>query len=104
QWIRPDPTKQSNGVPTRLVFGLEEIWANELPLPQDGLSLFHAIGPYEANSGACLLILLEPACATVQTLRPNNLTTHPDHHAGIFIPDGSGGVTLFDGNDGGVAV
>ena len=29
-------------------------------------------------------------------------TTHPDQHAGLFVPDGLGGVTLFAGNDGGV--
>ena len=103
QWIRPDPTVQLSGVPTRVVFGLEEIWENEIPLPQNGTSLFHAIGPYEANGGECLLVAAEQACAIVEGVRPNNTTTHPDHHGGIFIPDGSGGVTLIDGNDGGVA-
>ena len=30
-WIAPDPTRQdANGVPTRLAFGLEEVWQNEL--------------------------------------------------------------------------
>jgi hypothetical protein len=103
QWIRPDPTRQLNGVPTRLVFGLEETWENELPLPQDGISVFHAIGPYQANSAACIVLLVSDLCAPVQSLRPDRTTTHPDHHSGIFIPDGQGGVTLFDGNDGGVA-
>lgn len=103
QWIKPDPTRQSNGVPTRLVFGLEEIWENALPLPQDGKSIFHAIGPYQANSGACLILLVSDYCAAVQSVRPDRTTTHPDHHGGIFIPDGEGGVTLLDGNDGGVA-
>jgi len=103
QWIKPDPTKQLGGVPTRLVFGLEEVWENALPVPQDGISVFHAIGPYQANSAACIVLLVSDLCAPVQSLRPDRTTTHPDHHGGIFIPDGEGGVTLFDGNDGGVA-
>ena len=30
-WIAPDPTMQTpNGIPTRLAFGLEEVWQNEI--------------------------------------------------------------------------
>jgi photosystem II stability/assembly factor-like uncharacterized protein len=101
EWIKPDPTKQINGVPTRLVFGLEELFENRTPTPQDGPSDFKAIGPYNANGGACLLVLASPACSEKQNADPNNTTTHPDQHAGIFIPDGKGGVTLVAGNDGG---
>ena len=37
EWISPDPTREdANGIPTRLVFGLEEIYSNTLPLPQTG--------------------------------------------------------------------
>jgi photosystem II stability/assembly factor-like uncharacterized protein len=101
EWIRPDPTREINGVPTRLVFGLEEIFENRTPTPQNGRSDFKAIGPYNANGGACLLVLASPACSDKQQADPNNTTTHPDQHGGIFIPDGKGGVTLVAGNDGG---
>lgn len=101
EWIRPDPTKQLNGVPTRLVFGLEELYENRLPVPQNGRTDFKAIGPYNANGGACLLVLASPACAQLQGADPGNTTTHPDQHAGIFLRDPNGGVTLVAGNDGG---
>jgi hypothetical protein len=101
EWIKPDPTKQMNGVPTRLVFGLEELFENRLPVPQDGQSDFKAIGPYNANGGACLLVIATPACSQAEQADPNNTTTHPDQHGGVFIPDGNGGVTLVAGNDGG---
>ncbi len=101
EWIRPDPTKQIGGVPTRLVFGLEELYENREPVPQNGHSDFKAIGPYNANGGACLLVLATPACAKAQGADPSRTTTHPDQHAGIFIGDGKGGVTLVAGNDGG---
>jgi hypothetical protein len=102
EWIRPDPTQQNgSGVPTRLVFGLEELFENQLPLPQDGPSTFKAIGPYNANGGACLLVIASEACSDAQTADPGNTTTHPDQHAGLFIADGQGGVTLLAGNDGG---
>ena len=101
EWIQPDPTKQIGGVPTRLVFGLEELYENREPVPQDGHSDFKAIGPYNANGGACLLVLATPACSQAQGADPSKTTTHPDQHAGIFIPDGKGGVTLAAGNDGG---
>jgi photosystem II stability/assembly factor-like uncharacterized protein len=101
EWIRPDPTKQQGGVPTRLVFGLEELFENQLPLPQNGHSTFKAIGPYNANGGACLLVLASPACSQAQQADPSNTTTHPDQHGGIFVPDGHGGVTLLAGGDGG---
>jgi photosystem II stability/assembly factor-like uncharacterized protein len=101
EWIKPDPTKQIKGVPTRLVFGLEEIFENRTPTPQNRRSDFKAIGPYNANGGACLLVLASPACSEKQNADPSNTTTHPDQHAGMFIPDGKGGVTLLAGNDGG---
>jgi photosystem II stability/assembly factor-like uncharacterized protein len=101
EWIKPDPTKQIGGVPTRLVFGLEELFENREPVPQNGHSDFKAIGPYNANGGACLLVLATPACSKAQGADPSKTTTHPDQHGGIFIPDGKGGVTLVAGNDGG---
>lgn len=100
-WIKPDPTVQTgDGTPTRVVFGLEELYANRFPIAQDGLSDFEAIGPYNANGGPCLLVLATEACSAINQISPQT-TTHPDHHGGIFIPDGRGGVTLVAGGDGG---
>ncbi len=104
-WIRPDPTRQINGIPTRIVLGLEEIWQNTLTLaPAAGPTDFRVIGPYTANTGACIVILLMPACGAAQSQKPDEAayTTHPDQHAGIWIPDPDGGVTLIAGHDGGV--
>jgi hypothetical protein len=102
EWIKPDPTMQgAGGVPTRVVFGLEELYENRLPLPQDGPSDFKVIGAYNADGGGCLLVLATPACAAAHSADPTNTTTHPDQHAGIFVPDKQGGVSLVAGNDGG---
>ena len=96
-WVRPDPSVQvpGAGIPTRLMFGLEEPFATHtsaVPLngiAQAGPSDFHVVGEYWA------------------TAFPT--TTHPDQHAGIWIPDEtsdptgavSTGVTVVIGNDGG---
>lgn len=102
EWIQPDPTRQLNGVPTRIVFGLEEIYTNRLPTPQDGRSDFKVIGPYNATGGPCLLVIATPACSDASNANPNRFTTHPDQHSGMWIPDeDGGGVTLIAGNDGG---
>ncbi|MEY2568567.1 MAG: hypothetical protein QOE35_3096 [Actinomycetota bacterium] len=104
EWIKPDPTRQdANGVPTRLVLGLEEIYQNRLTaLPVNGLTDFQAIGPYD-NGAHCLIIAAQPACDAQHQVAPAT-TTHPDQHAGIWIPDGQGGVALVVGNDGGAYV
>ncbi|HEX4870816.1 MAG TPA: hypothetical protein VFV27_00750 [Nevskiaceae bacterium] len=87
-WIKPDPTRALNGVPTRLTFGLEEVWQNRLTnVPLDGVTQsgtgdFEVIGPYFALTA--------------------DTSTHPDQHGAIYIPTGDGGVCLFVGNDGGV--
>ncbi|HUP92750.1 MAG TPA: hypothetical protein VM074_10920, partial [Solimonas sp.] len=98
QWIQPDPTRTlpGLGIPTRVVFGLEELFQNigsiaGIPLNgilQAGPQDFQNIGYYFSATGA-------------------DLTTHPDQQAGIFIPtgelpNGDGGVCVFAGNDGGV--
>lgn len=101
EWIEPDPTRQIGGVPTRVVFGLEEIFQNTLPVPQTGPGPIKTIGPYNANGGPCLLVLASEICSDIQQATPDKLTTHPDQHAGEFVPDGEGGVTLIAGNDGG---
>ena len=115
QWIRPDPTRTINGVPSRLTFGLEEIWQNPVPAPQDGAgevntpegragsSNFMTIGNYN-SAGACLLTAASRSCSDLRDVsNPLLQTTHPDQHAGIYVPDvEGGGVTLVVGNDGGV--
>ena len=101
EWIAPDPTRQTAaGIPTRLAFGLEEVWQNELPVAQDGPSKFKVIGRYFSGGSCMLLNLGLPECPTH---RPptTSTTTHPDQHEGLWIPDGSGGATLAVGNDGG---
>src|SRR5581483_8054309 len=104
EWIQPDPTRaDSNGVPTRLVFGLEEVWENRLAnenVAASGPTDFHVIASYTGGTGCLFLILSFPACPTAAGY--GGTTLHPDHHAGLFVPDGNGGVTLYDGNDGGV--
>ncbi len=94
-----DPTRALPvaGIPTRLAFGLEEIWQSRIPhMPlngtlQAGPADFDVLGRYFSGTGV-------------------DQTTHPDQHAAIFIPiddlplDGGilDGVCLFAGNDGGV--
>jgi hypothetical protein len=101
QWIKVDPTQQdSNGVPTHLLFGMEEIWQNRIPgQPMDGQSEFEVIGPYN-QAGACLLVLLAQPCGQTQALNPQGYTTHPDQHGAIILPAAKG-VDLIAGNDGG---
>lgn len=129
EWIAVDPTQTSTlpsaGVPTRVGFGLEEVWQNRayagaLRLPQDGTgadatqgSAYAVIGPYFSGTRCQLLIGSVglfgitpslPVCPTdtnpIDT--GTRKTTHPDQHAGLYIPTGDGGVCLFAGNDGGV--
>lgn len=97
-WIKPDPTVAMNGVPTRLAFGLEEVWSNIANLPQNGTlqagpADYQVVGAYRGST-------------SVVVTANRSTTTHPDQHAGIWIPDtdGSGGVTLVVGNDGGAYV
>ena len=100
EWIQVDPTRQTaTGVPTRITFGLEEIWQNRLTtLPANGLTDWHVIGRYYSTE-SCLLSL-----QGIPTCPPNPAvptTTHPDQHEGLWVPDGQGGATLVVGNDGG---
>ncbi|MFA5940955.1 MAG: hypothetical protein WC809_16490 [Sinimarinibacterium sp.] len=114
-WIKPDPTAVDPvlGAPTRVAFGMEEIWKNRLNVPVTGLEQtpndFKVIGTYFAGN-TCLFLLgnlgfgeTPPVCPFRDGLVTNITTTHPDQHDGIFIPDETrGGVWLFAGNDGGV--
>lgn len=96
EWIAIDPTRALGGVPTRMSFGLEEVWQNRLTrvplngLAQAGLSDFNVIGTYFG-------LLADPEGGL-----PYPSTTHPDQHAGLYVETGDGGVCLFVGNDGGV--
>jgi hypothetical protein len=105
-WIEPDPTQASpTGVPTRLTFGLEEVWQNDdgnggLRQPQDGPSKFKVIGRYFGGSTCQFLSLGLPSCPTNRG-EPNSTTTHPDQHSALYLPQPQGGVRLLVGNDGG---
>lgn len=104
-WVRPDPTRAINGIPTRLVFGLEEVFQNEnTNVPQDGHSAFKVIGRYWSGD-SCMGLTLPPAttyCATQREGIARTTTTHSDQHDGVFIPFPDGSVRLVVGNDGGV--
>jgi hypothetical protein len=101
EWLQVDPTRQSGGVPTRVLLGMEEVWQTaSTQSPQDGHSQFLSIGMYTANGGACLVV--PEQCGTVQANKQDFTTTHPDQHGALALPDGKGGLTLFVGNDGGV--
>ncbi|TAJ52105.1 MAG: hypothetical protein EPN60_17275 [Nevskiaceae bacterium] len=111
-WVKPDPTAAQAGAPTRVTFGLEELWVNRLPLPPVGLIEntpigWNVFGAYFAGD-TCLFLIgnlglgeSAPICPGYDGLI-NGTTTHPDQHDGIYIPDEDGGVWLFVGNDGGV--
>ncbi|QGN58666.1 hypothetical protein [Nostocoides sp. HKS02] len=102
-WVQPDPTRQTaTGAPTRLAFGLEEIWSNEAAntavVPLDGTvpAKFRVVAKYFAGQSCQLLSTGLPACPTDREPLDDNLTTHPDQHAGLWVPDPSvkGGVQL----------
>ena len=111
-WVKPDPTRQieDTGVPTRLTFGLEEVWQNRnTAVPQDGTPQdprgdFKVIGPYFADETCLLLDNPLPVCPTSDPPTTTDLTTHPDQHDALYVPDGQGGVSLVVGNDGGAYV
>jgi MYXO-CTERM domain-containing protein len=118
-----DPTAtDSNNDPTRVVFGLEELWQNNNSLISSftGQNPLHT--PWQQQKTFNQIPTQAPwvvfgrywnACAVINTgvpCNPSNLsdltsavtTTHPDQHAEVFVPDGRGGVTIYAGSDGGV--
>jgi len=121
-WVEPDPTRTdaSTKDPTRLLFGLEEVWENNPALPSAGAGGVLAT-PYPAYPGGTAAT--DPwvvigrywnACGGFNTpvgpCNPNPFTggvipgstVHPDQHAYAMIPDHKGGgVTLLIGSDGG---
>jgi hypothetical protein len=105
QFIKPDPTRTApGGIPTRLLFGLEEVWENDdKGLPQNKPTHFRVVGRYFSGPSCLFLLASAPACPTNRDeALEATTTTHPDQHAVLFIPDGEGGVRLLVGNDGGV--
>jgi hypothetical protein len=112
-WVLPDPTRSTAaGVPTRLLFGLEEIWANNPTftspngLDGNGPAKFDVIGRYYGNAACTILNATQglPVCPAdlANSGQTPTTTTHPDQHGHLFVPDGKGGVTFVSGNDGGV--
>ncbi len=106
-WIHPDPTRADPlGFPTRLVFGLEEVYQNRLtqvPLNgvlQQGPNDFNVIGTYFAGQTCHFLSAPYGLCPTSTPVEVGT-TTHPDQQGGIWIPQADGGVCLIVGNDGG---
>ena len=83
------------------MFGLEELFENRLPVPQNGRVRLQGDRPLQRQRRRLPARDRDAACSQAQQADPNNTTTHPDQHGGIFIPDGQGGVTLVAGNDGG---
>jgi photosystem II stability/assembly factor-like uncharacterized protein len=65
---------------------------------------FKVIGRYYAGEVCTLLIATNglPVCPAAPGGVKPPYTTHPDQHASLWVPDGSGGVTLVAGNDGGI--
>lgn len=107
-WIEPDPTRQdANGVPTQVLFGLEELWRNQDTAKgldgtgQGPTPTFKVVGPYFADETCGFFETGLPYCPASNT-RAGVKTTHPDHQGGMFVPDGNGGVTFLSGHDGGV--
>ncbi len=108
-WVGVDPTMQTAaGVPTRVAFGLEEVWMNDETLGQglDGTipQKFNVIGRYFAGTACTILTATNglPVCPAARGGTVPKTTTHPDQHAFMFLPRPGGGVTLLVGNDGGV--
>jgi len=96
-WIQVDPTATDplTHAPTRIVFGLEEIWENAVQAPVVAPTSWKVIGRYW---NACLQVVAGTNCGGGNPIP--GTTTHPDQHAGMFVPDATG-VTLYAGNDGG---
>lgn len=105
-WIQPDPTKAVAGVPSRVLFGLEEVWqSRNNQLPQNSpATTFEVVGAYY-GSVDCLLVATNCAANRVVGTK----TVHPDQHSAVLIPtkgsDGNpdGGVYLLVGHDGGLS-
>jgi len=110
QWIEFDPTHVgASGKPDRVLFGLEEVWETTLAVAAapgagttGGAANNRVIGQYFAGTSCAGLNLGLPACPLNTRAPAAHSTTHPDQHAGLLVPDATGGgVTAYVGNDGG---
>ena len=107
EWIDVDPTTvaDQSGTPSRLFFGLEEVWTGTAVIPVvPSSSQFTVIGQYFAGdtcAGLNQSILGYCPTNAKPGQKTTTATTHPDQHAEMFVPDRHGGVTLVVGNDGG---
>ena len=123
-WVAADPVNHdSSGDPTRVLFGLEEIWENNQVLNNvaSGGSQGSVLAtPYPAFPGGSaatdpwvVIGRYWDACGAVSPPIPVSVTcngtepiagttTHPDQHAAAMIPDGKGGLSLYTGSDGGM--
>ena len=105
-WIKPDPTRTdpNTDAPTRLLFGLEEVWQNELvQQPMIGATSFKVIGRYAAGTTCFFLgVPALPYCPPYRGEPQGGTTVHADQHGVLFLPGPGEGVTLLAGNDGGV--
>jgi hypothetical protein len=128
EWIAPDPsaslTNPLTSAPTHLVFGLEEVWQNTVadlgtsaglspiviypkglavPVSSPVTTQFQTLGRYYGGQTCYGLVATLPVTCATNVLHTGATSTHPDQHAGTFVPDAAGaGVTLLVGNDGGV--
>lgn len=103
-FIQPDPGSHIGGVPTRVALGLEEVFESRTAgAPQNILTDFVAVGPYNATGAVCILVIAGDICAAKQAATPDQTTTHPDQHGAIYLPGRRKGErsTLVVGNDGG---
>ena len=113
-WIQVDPTTaREDGTPRRIAFGLEEVWTGDGAIPPaPNTGQYKVVGRYFSGSscgglnlgaltgttdGPCPLTATDPTKA----LDNQGSTTHPDQHAGLWVPQPGGGVVLVAGNDGG---
>ena len=105
-WIKPDPSRvdPNTDAPTRLLFGLEEVWQNEvITQPMVGPTSFKVIGRYAAGSTCFFLgVPAVPYCPPYRGEPQGGTTVHADQHGALFLPGPGEGVTLLVGNDGGV--
>ncbi|HZU59337.1 MAG TPA: hypothetical protein VE983_00125, partial [Solirubrobacteraceae bacterium] len=114
-WVEADPTATNSVThdPTRVLFGLEEVWENS-PAPAVSTAALTAPYPSQPPDSWVVIGRYWNACGGVTNpvgpCNPNPFsggpipgsTIHPDQHAHAMIPDGKGGVTLLIGSDGGV--
>ena len=103
-WIAPDPTATDplSGAPSRVLFGLEEVWQNTIRRGVLTPTSWSVIGRYWNACFGGLTITSGMQCNGPTEPIDAGTTTHPDQQAVLFSSDGIGGVTVLVGNDGGV--